>query len=222
LAIYRYDIYKSPNIGLFARANDSLIILPLGFAETKKNRLKEYLEVDEQVSVSIAGTRLLGAMTVMNNNGILVPSIASHEEIQILREMTGLNVESLKSKFTAIGNLIATNDNGALVSPLFKGELDQQVRDVLGVPVQSITVGGFIQTGSMVVATNTGAAVHPKSTEEEIEIISEALQVQVEPVTINGGVPFLSSGILANSKSVVVGSLTSGPELIMLSRAFRA
>ena len=222
MAIYRYDIYKSPNIGLFARANDSLIILPLGFAETKKNRLKEYLEVDEQVSVSIAGTRLLGAMTVMNNNGILVPSIASHEEIQILREMTGLNVESLKSKFTAIGNLIATNDNGALVSPLFKGELDQQVRDVLGVPVQSITVGGFIQTGSMVVATNTGAAVHPKSTEEEIEIISEALQVQVEPVTINGGVPFLSSGILANSKSVIVGSLTSGPELIMLSRAFRA
>lgn len=222
LAIFRYDIYKSPNIGLFARANDRLIILPLGFAETKKNRLKEYLEVDEQVSVSIAGTRLLGAMTVMNNNGILVPSIASHEEIQILREMTGLNVESLKSKFTAIGNLIATNDNGALVSPLFKGELDQQVRDVLGVPVQSITVGGFIQTGSMVVATNTGAAVHPKSTEEEIEIISEALQVQVEPVTINGGVPFLSSGILANSKSVIVGSLTSGPELIMLSRAFRA
>jgi translation initiation factor 6 len=109
-----------------------------------------------------------------------------------------------------------------LVSPLFKGELDQQIRDVLGIPVHSITVGGFIQTGSMVVATNTGAAVHPKSTEEEIEIISEALQVEVEPLTINGGVPFLSSGIITNSKSVVVGSLTSGPELIMLSRVFRA
>src|SRR5215203_6195128 len=212
LTIHRYDIYKSPNIGLFAKANDRMIVLPLGFAETKKNRLKEYLEVDEQVSISIAGTRLIGAMTVMNNNGILLPSIASQEEIQILRETTDLNVESL----------IATNDNGALVSPLFKGELDQQVRDVLGVPVHSITVGGFIQTGSMVVATNTGAAVHPKSTEEEIEVISEALQVQVEPLTINGGVPFLSSGIIANSKSVIAGSLTSGPELIMLSRAFRA
>jgi translation initiation factor 6 len=222
LAIFRYDIYKSPNIGLFAKANDRIIITPPGFAETKKNRLKEYLEVEGQVSTSIAGTRLIGAMTVMNNNGILVPPIASDEEIQILKEATGLNVESLKSKFTAIGNLIATNDNGALVSPLFKGELDQQIRDVLGVPVHSITVGRFIQTGSMVVATNTGAAVHPKSTEEEIEVISEALQVQVEPLTINGGVPFLSSGIIANSKSVIVGSLTSGPELIMLSRAFRA
>jgi translation initiation factor 6 len=222
LAIFRYDIYKSPNIGLFARANDRVIILPFGFAETKTNKLKEYLEIEEEVSVSVAGTRLIGAMTVMNNNGILVPSIASNEEIQILKQATGLNVESLKSKFTAIGNLISTNDNGALVSPLFKGEVDRQLRDVLGVPVHSMTVGGFIQTGSMVVATNTGAAVHPKATEEEVRIISETLQVQVEPLTVNGGVPFLSSGIIANSKSVIVGSLTSGPELVMLSRAFRA
>ena len=222
LAIFRYDIYKSPNIGLFARANDRVIILPFGFAETKTNKLKEYLEIEEEVSVSIAGTRLIGAMTVMNNNGILVPTIASNEEIQILKQATGLNVESLKSKFTAIGNLISTNDNGALVSPLFKGEVDRQLRDVLGVPVHSMTVGGFIQTGSMVVATNTGAAVHPKATEEEARIISETLQVQVEPLTVNGGVPFLSSGIIANSKSVIVGSLTSGPELVMLSRAFRA
>jgi translation initiation factor 6 len=48
------------------------------------------------------------------------------------------------------------------------------------------------------------------------------LQVQVEPVTVNGGTPFLSSGIIANSKSVIVGQLTSGPELIMISRAFKA
>jgi translation initiation factor 6 len=128
----------------------------------------------------------------------------------------------LKSKFTAIGNLISSNDNGALVSPLLDGEVNQQVRDVLGVPVNSITVGGFIQTGSMIVATNTGAAIHPKATEEEIKVISESLQVQVEPATVNGGVPFLSSGIIANSKSIIVGSLTSGPELIMLSRVFKA
>lgn len=97
LAIFRYDVYKSPNIGLFARANDRIIITPPGFAETKRNRLKEYLEVEKQVSASIAGTRLIGAMAVMNNNGILVPSIASHEEIQILKEASGLNVESLKA-----------------------------------------------------------------------------------------------------------------------------
>ena len=222
MGIYKYDVYKSPNIGLFVRANDRIIIVPFGFAETKTTKLMEYLQVEDEVYTSIGGTRLIGPMAVMNNNGILVPSIASDDEIDILRKASGLNVERLKSKFTAIGNLISTNDNGALLSPLFEGEIDQQVQDILGVPVHSMTVGGFIQTGSMVVSTNTGAVVHPRCTEEEIKVIAEALQVEVEPVTVNGGVPFVSSGIIANSKSVIVGSLTSGPELIMLSRAFKA
>jgi translation initiation factor 6 len=222
LGIYKYDVYKSPNIGVFIKANDRIILIPFGFAETKITKLTHYLQIEEKIFASIAGTRLIGPMTVMNNNGILLPSIASDEEIRVLRQASGLNVERLKSKFTAVGNLISTNDNGALVSPLLNSEVNQQVRDVLGVPVNSIAVGGFIQTGSMVVATNIGAAIHPKATEEEIKIISESLQVQVEPATVNGGVPFLSSGIIANSKSVIVGSLTSGPELIMLSRVFKA
>ena len=222
MGIYKYDVYKSPNIGLFVRANDRILIVPFGFAETKTTKLMGYLQIEDEVYASIGGTRLIGPMVVMNNNGILVPSIASDDEIDILRKASGLNVERLKSKFTAIGNLISTNDNGALLSPLFEGEIDQQVQDILGVPVYSMTVGGFIQTGSMVVSTNTGAVVHPRCTEEEIKVIAEALQVEVEPVTVNGGVPFVSSGIIANSKSVIVGSLTSGPELIMLSRAFKA
>jgi translation initiation factor 6 len=204
------------------QANDKCLVVPFGFADTKTNKLLEFLQVDEQITVSVAGTRLIGPMTVINNNGILVPSTSSDEEIQILKRASGLNVERLNSKLTAIGNLISTNDNGALVSPLFKGEVNKQVQDVLGVPAHSMTVAGFIQTGSLVVATNTGAAVHPKATEDEIKVISEALQVQVEPLTVNGGIPFLSSGIVANSKSLVVGNLTSGPELIMLSRAFKA
>ncbi|MGA9152297.1 MAG: translation initiation factor IF-6 [Candidatus Nitrosopolaris sp.] len=221
MGIYRYSYYKSPNIGLFAKTNDRIIILPFGFAKTKTAKLMEYLGVEEELYTSVANTRLIGPMTAMNNNGILVPSIATDEEILTLKE-TGLNVDRLNSRFTAIGNLISTNDNGALVSPLFKGEVDQQVRDALGVPVHSMTVGGYIQTGSMIVATNSGAVVHPKATEEEIKVISETLQVQVEPVTVNGGTPFLSSGILANSKSVIVGTSTSGPELIMFSRIFKA
>ena len=221
MGIYRYSYYKSPNIGLFAKTNDRIIIVPFGFAKTKAAKLMEYLGVEEELYTSVANTRLIGPMTAMNNNGILVPSIATDEEVLILKG-TGLNVGRLNSKFTAIGNLISTNDNGALVSPLFKGEVDQQVRDALGVPVESMTVGGFIQTGSMIVATNTGAVVHPIATEDEVKVISETLQVQVEPVTVNGGIPFLSSGILANSKSVIVGTSTSGPELIMFSRIFKA
>ena len=221
MAIYRYTAYKTPNIGIFAKANDGIILVPFGFAETKTRKLAEYLQAKEVYS-SVAGTRLLGPMTVMNNNGILLPSIASDDEVQLLKKSSGLNVERVESRFTAIGNLIATNDNGAVASPLLDGELDGQIQDVLGVPVHSMSIGSFVQAGSMIVATNGGAGVHPKASEDEVRTISEVLQVPAEPVTVNGGVPFLSSGIISNTKAVVVGSLTSGPELIMLSRIFKA
>lgn len=207
-------------MGLFTRTNDNTLLLPFGFADTKTNKLKEYLDVEKIIHVSVAGTRLIGPMTVMNNNGILLPSTVSDEEIQILKQ-TGLNVERLKSKFTAIGNLISANDKGAVVSNLFKGEVDQDIKDTLGVPIQTMSIGGFVQAGSMVVATNAGAIVHPKANDAEISRISEILQVEAEPATVNGGSPFLSSGIIANFSSVIVGNLTTGPELIMISRALK-
>jgi translation initiation factor 6 len=221
LGIYKYDIYKSPNLGLFCRANNTTLILPFGFAETKMTKLRSYLEVENVIFTSIGGTRLIGATAVMNNKGILLSSFSSDEEIEVMKRFTQLNVERLSSRFTAVGNLILANDNGALVSPIFKGEIDKQVQDVLGVPVITCTVAGYYQIGSMIVATDTGAAVHPKASEEELATIAKTLKVETEPVTVNGGIPYLSSGLLANSKSVIVGSLTSGPELIMISRAFK-
>lgn len=194
-------------------------MLPLGFASTKSDVLLKYLEISKPIFISIAGTRLLGPMMVMNNKGILVSSIASDDEINIIKNQSKLNVERLRSKYTAIGNLIAANDYGAIVSPLCS-DVIKQVSDVLDVQAISIGVSDLSQTGSIVVITNNGGVIHPGATETEIKTISDILNVNLEPVTINGGVPYLASGIIANSKSVIVGNLTTGPELIMLSRAF--
>lgn len=218
--IHKYDVYRSPNVGLFVQTNNDTLLLPFGFAETKAKKLKEYLYVEKIIHVSIAGTRLIGPMTVMNNNGILLPYTVSDDEIRILKQ-TGLNVDRVKSKFTAIGNLISANDKGAVVSNLFKGEADQNIKDILGVPIQTFSIGGYVQVGSMIVTTNAGAIVHPIANDWEISRISEILQVEAEPATVNGGSPFLSSGIIANFSSVIVGNLTTGPELIMISRALK-
>ena len=213
-------MYKSPNVGIFAKSNDKLVLLPHGYAETKLKKITEILET-EPLFVSIAGNRIIGPMVVLNNNGMILPSTASDDELVYLKRITGLNVAKLDSKYTAIGNLISANDKGAIVSPLFKNELDKQIGDVLGVEVHTMSIADFNQTGSIIVSTNNGAAVHPKATEKEVETISSVLKVEVEPLTINGGIPYLSSGMVWNSKSLIVGSLTTGPELIMLSRAFK-
>ncbi len=220
MGIYKYDVYRSPNIGLFVKSNNTLLCVPFGFAETKVKKLVEYLGVEKMIYVSVAGTRLVGPLTVMTNNGILLPSTASDEELKIFKNASKLNVERLDSKLTAIGNLISANDKGAVVSSLINAETHNQIRDVLGVQVEAVSIAGFTQTGSMIVSTNQGAGVHPSATDQEIQAISEILEVDVEPATVNGGIPYLSSGIVANSKSIVVGGLTTGPELIILSRAF--
>ena len=146
MSIFRYDLYKSPNVGIFAKSNDSVVLLPYGYAETKSKKLIDYLEVDP-VFVSIAGNRIIGPMVVLNNNGMILPSLASDDEITYLKQMTGLNIARLESKLTAVGNLITANDYGAIVSPLFKGEFDKQIEDILGINVHTMSVADFNQTG---------------------------------------------------------------------------
>ena len=94
------------------------------------------------------------------------------------------------------------------------------ISDVVDSAVIQKKIAGFQQVGAVMATSSTVGVVHPETDEEDIKIIKNVLGVNIEAATINGGLPFLSSGILANSKSMVVGSLTNGPEIMMLTRAF--
>ena len=220
MGIFKYDVYRSPNVGIYAKCNDKFVFVPNGFAATKVENLCEFLKTD-YIYTSVANTRLLGVLMVINNSGLLLPRNCHEEEITHLKKTTGLNVDILDTKHTAIGNLICTNDKGAIMSPLIPNEYVKKVEDVLGVEVIRKRVAGYHQTGAMAVATSHGGIVHPATEEDDIKIISQVLGVELEPATINGGSPFVSAGILANNSSLVVGSLTNGPELVMLTKAFR-
>ena len=81
-------------------------------------------------------------------------------------------------------------------------------------------VAGYHQVGAVATATSNGGIIHPETDEDDIRLFSKVLGVKLEPATINGGVPYVTSGILANNHSIVVGSYTNGPEIMMLTRAF--
>lgn len=220
MGIFKYDVYRSPNVGIYAKCNDSFVFIPNGFATTKVENLCEFLKTDH-VFTSVANTRLLGVLMVMNNNGILLPRNSLEEEVVHLKKSTGLNVDILDTKHTAIGNLICVNDKGGIMSPLIPSEYVKKVEDVLGIEVIRKKVAGYQQSGAMAKANSRGGVIHPATEEEDVRTISQVLGVEIEPATINGGSPFVSSGILANNKSMVVGSLTNGPELVMLTKAFK-
>ncbi|MCL5068320.1 MAG: translation initiation factor IF-6 [Thaumarchaeota archaeon] len=214
-----FDLYRSANIGIFLRTNDNYCLVPRGIAETKSDKIEEFLRV-RVVPASIASSRLLGPLSVMNNKGIVVSRLVEDEEIHSINRETGLNVARLESRFTSVGNLIAANDHGAVISDVFGEESTREIEQALRVPVKRMRIGTFVQVGAMIAATNTGAIVHPAASEREIALIASALGFEPEPATINGGVPFVSSGFVGNSKGVLVGSLTRGAELVILAKAF--
>ena len=220
LGIFKYDVYRSPNIGIYSKANDGFVFIPNGFATTKAKNLAEFLKTD-YIFTSVANTRLLGPLMVVNNNGIILPRTALEEELSYLKKSTGLNVDILDTKHNALGNLICANDKGGIMSPMIPTEFVKKVEDILGIEIIQRRAAGYHQVGAMVVATSRGGIVHPDTEEKDIKIMSEILGVQLEAATINGGIPYVASGILANKKSLVVGTLTNGPELVMLTRAFK-
>ena len=217
--IIKYDVYSGPNIGIFTSVNDKFVFIPNGFAKTKAENLARYLQT-EYLMTPVANTRLLGILMVLNNHGILLPKTSSPEEIANLRKCTDLNVKILDTKYNALGNLICVNDKGGVISPIIEKEFIKEIEDVLDIEVIQKKVAGFHQVGAVMEANNLGGIIHPEADEEDIKNFSNVLGVNLEPATINGGIPFVSSGMLANSNAVVVGNLTNGPEIMMLTRAF--
>lgn len=217
--IIKFDVYRGPNIGVYISVNDSVVLVPMGFAKTKAEKLAKYLNV-EYLHTSVANTRLIGALSVMNNRGILLPKTAYENEYEVLKQETDLEVGVLDSKLSALGNIICANDKGAVVSPWLSPQDCQTVRDVLGVEVIQKKIAGFNQTGVVMVANNYGAAVHPEADEEDMKTFANLLGVKIEQCSINNGIPYVTSGVLVNNHCVVVGSLTTGPEIMMLTRAF--
>jgi len=219
LDIIKYDVYSGPNVGIFTSVNDRFVFVPNGFAKTKAENLAQYLQT-EYIMTPIANTRLLGVLMVLNNHGILLPRTSSPEEIAKLQKSTGLNVKILETKYNALGNLICVNDKGGIISPIIEKEFVKEIEDVLDIEVIQKRVAGYDQVGAVMEANNLGGVIHPEADEEDIKNFSNILDVSIEPATINGGIPFVSSGMLANSNAIVVGNLTNGPEIMMLTRAF--
>lgn len=217
--IIKYDVYRQPNIGVFINVNDTIGLVPMGFAETKANKLAEYLNI-EIFHTAIANTMLIGTLSVMNNKGILLPSTAYQDEYDYLKNETDLEVGVLDTKFNALGNVICANDKGAIVSPALSKEDCKIISDVMGVEVLQKKIAGSHLSGVSLKVNNTGGVIHPEAEEKDIKIIEDLLSVNIEQTSINGGIPYVTSGILANNHCIIVGSMTSGSEIMNLTRAF--
>jgi translation initiation factor 6 len=120
----------------------------------------------------------------------------------------------VKTKNTALGNLIVANNKSCLVSTVLEEDVIKKIGEALGTKIFKKTFLGIPTIGSMIVVNDTRGLVHPMLADNEIEEIGRLLDIHAGPATVNEGVSFVKTGILLNNKGILVGQTTTGPEIM--------
>lgn len=208
--IKKISILKSNFIGVYARAWEDIAIVPPSIEKESEADISEVLEVEVHKTL-VNNSNLIGSMTVMNSNGIIVAQNGWERGFDL--KVGNRNVLYLTDKFNALGNDIVANDHAAIIHKGFNNTSLKKIEDALGVEVLRSTIGGIKTVGSVSVVTQKGMLVTPEASEEEQEFLSGLFKVPVKAGTANFGNMYIGSSIIANSKGVLVGEDTTPIEL---------
>jgi len=218
LAVYLASIVGSVSIGVYSLATEKIVIIPKIVPLKKAERIAEYLKV-KLIHTSISGSVLAGAFVCANSNGIILPLSVCEEELASIKQFFNGNVTIMETKKTAYGNLVLANDFGAVVDPRMKEPQIKQISDTLGVETVPTEIAGLPYVGSLAVATNKGVLAHPLLKDSERKILEKVFKVPVDVGTVNCGIPYVGTGLIANSHAAVAGSMTTGPEMFIIGNA---
>ena len=218
MTVYLSSIVGSASIGVYSLANESIVVIPRMVPKEKAQELADWLKV-KLIYTSIGGSVLGGALVCANSNGMLLPNYIREEELTQIKTAFEGNITIMETKKTAYGNLVLANDKGAVVDPRFKQNEIKKISDALGVEVVPTEIAGLPYVGSLATATNKGLLAHPLLKDEERKILENVFKVPVDLGTVNCGIPYVGTGLLANSHAAVAGSMTTGPEMFIIGSA---
>ena len=208
----------SPSIGVYSLATEQVVIIPVMVPPQKAQEFADWLQA-ELIYTSIAGSVLVGSFVCANSNGMLLPSMVRQEELDRIKAVFKGNITIMETKKTAYGNLVLANDKGAVVDSRLKLSDIKTIADTLGVEAVPTEIAALPYVGSLATATNKGALAHPMLKEEEKKTLESVLKVPVEVGTVNCGIPYVGTGLIANSHAAVAGSMTTGPEMFIIGNA---
>ena len=218
MAVYLSSIIGSVCIGVYSIANEKIVIIPKMVPQEKAEETAKWLKV-KLVHTSIANSILAGAFICANSTGMVLPKSIRKEELSLIKSFFDGTTTIIDSKKTAFGNLVLTNDKGAIVDPNFTESEVKQISSALGVEAIPGEIAGLPYVGSLAVATNKGILANPNIKDDEKDLLESVLKVPAEKGTINCGIPYVGTGLIANSHAAVAGSLTTGPEMFIIENA---
>jgi translation initiation factor 6 len=218
LALFLLDVFGTASIGVYSLVNEKIAIVPPQVPETKRLKVEEWLKV-KVVATTVGKSVIVGALACSNSNGVVLPSFAREDEVEAIKSASDLNVSVMDTRKTAYGNMVLANDKGAVADPRLRRPILTKIEETLGVEAVSSEIADLPYVGSLAAATNKGVLAHPLLKEEERKVLEDVLKVPVDVGTVNCGIPYVSTGLIGNSRGAVVGSMTSGPEMFIIGQA---
>ncbi len=217
----KLSIFSNENIGLFLFTNDTYTLVPPGLSKEELNTIEEVLKT-EIVETTISKSVLNGVFVAGNNEVVLLPRTVDEDEYRKLKErLKGVRVEILKIRPNALGNSILMNDNGALVYPELNETELKYVKEALQMDnVRRGTIANVLAVGSAGVVTDFGGLVHADAKEEELKGLEELFRIKLDTGTVNFGNAYVKLGLVVNKNGILVGSETTGPEILRIQQAF--
>ncbi len=212
------SIYGTSTIGVYIFTNNVLTAVPIDVPDKVVNSIRDTLGT-EVIKISLAKSPLIGIFMVGNDNGVLIPSIVTEDEVNELRKY-GLNVSIIKTKYTAIANLVLTNNKRTIISPIIEKEYVNEIRDALGTEVIVDEICGTYLVGSIAVANDKGILLSPDAKEEDVRKVRDFFNVNVDVGTVNRGRSFIRGGLVVNNRGGLVGNDTTGFEIVRIMQVF--
>ncbi len=219
MPILKVKYQGSENIGVFLKAVGDLVLVPIHSPQSFKRKVVECFETTP-LDILIYQSQLLGIFISGNSSAMLVPSLITPEEYELLQNKSEIPPFILNFTINAFGNAVLANDYGALVSPWFKENEADRIGEILKVPTRRGTIAGSPIPGSVAVVTNRGGLVPPQTTDEEMKLLEDLFGVEFLRGTVNRGIKYIKLGLVANEKGAMVGELTTPWELETIIEAF--
>jgi translation initiation factor 6 len=222
--VYRTQFENCNDIGVFAKLTNSYCITAIGTAENFYSVFEgEFMDIIPVIHASIAGTRVVGRLTVGNRHGLLVPNTTTDQELQHLRNSLpdSVALQRVEERLSALGNVIACNDYVALVHPDLDRETEEIIADTLKVEVFRETIAHQVLVGSYCSLTNQGGLVHPKTSIADQEELSALLQIPLVAGTVNRGSDLIAAGLVVNDWAGFVGLDTTTTEVSVIGSIFK-
>jgi len=209
------DFAGNPYIGVYCRVSDRYGILPDVYSSAKTS-IENGLGVEVVVSY-VSESAVVGAMCAMSNAGVVVPALATPEEIALLEKH--MNVCVINDKLNACGNNILMNSKHALLNPELGKKTAKQIHDVLGVETMYGTIAGVKTVGMCALINDSVMLVHPKIKPEEKKKLKDFFGVKIFECTANFGVPYVGACTLMNAHGALIGSKSTPVELMKIQEA---